>query len=271
MKLFRRMKPAALVLCLVFAVTVSGCARLQPGEYAEHGYHGQTVTKEGKRIVPLDWLGNIFGALGKLILWNWKVHRHWINEDTEKAMQEYIAKNPELGDLEIQLNRYAPQDAWRRLVKNKQVKWPYRLFIGTFLVLIVDTILINRIFGSDYYNPYTHTVHLYSDVPSVGLHELGHAKDFAERRYKGSYAIFRIVPFANLYQEWIATDKAFTHIREEQQLAREIEAYKILYPAYGNYVGGYFVPYGSVAGAIVGHIWGRVEARPLEERLESQT
>lgn len=261
----------ALMLCLTIAVSTSGCARLQPNEYAEHGYKGTAVVQEGRKVLIVDWLGNFFGAFSKLILWNWKVNRHNITEETEKAVQDYLAEHQDaLGDVQVQLNRYAPQDAWKRLIHNKGVKWPYRLFLGTFVVLFTDTLFINRIFAGDYYNPFTHQVNVYSDLPSVALHELGHAKDFAERRYRGSYALFRIVPFADLYQEYQATDKAFQHVRKEKMTKTEIEAYKVLYPAYGTYAGSYggflFIPFGTVIGAIVGHIIGRSEARKFEAR-----
>lgn len=263
-------KAVALALGLTFSLQITGCARLKPAEYETYGYKGEAAVKEGKKIVVLDWLGNIFGFLPKLILWNWKVNRHNINEETEAAIQDYIAKNTtELGNVDVQLNRYAPQDAWRRLFSNKGVKWPYRVFLGSFTVLIVDTLLVNRIFGFDYYNPFTHTVNLYTDLPTVALHELGHAKDFGERRHRGSYALLRLIPFADLYQEYQATDDAFEYIRTEKQLAREIEAYKVLYPAYGTYVGSYLISYGSIAGAIVGHVWGRIEAKPLEKKLQA--
>ena len=271
MRFFQIKKAAALGLCFAFLLSSSGCASLKPEEFAVHGYHGTSTMKEGREILVLDWLGNIFGAFEKLILWNWKVSRHKITEETKASMQAYIDDNQKtLGDVEIQLNRYAPQDAWRRLFKNKGVKWPYRVFMGSLVVLIADTLWINRLFGFDYYNPYTHTVNLYTDIPSVGLHELGHAEDFAERRYRGSYAFLRLIPFFDLYQEYIATDKAFKYIRGKRQLEREIEAYKTLYPAYGTYVGSYLIPYGSVAGAIVGHIWGRSDARPLERELKAR-
>lgn len=242
---------------------------LKEHQYDEFGYKGTADIKEGKRILILDWIGNLFGAFTKLILWNWKMERHWIREDTQGAIQEYLAVHqPELGNLKIQLNRYAPQDDWSRLVHNGGVKWPYRLFIGSFMVLIFDTILVSRIFGFDYYNPFTHTVHLYSDIPSVALHELGHAKDFSDRRYRGSYGLFRIIPGADLYQEYKATQHAFDFIREKQNIPREIEAYKILYPAYGTYMGGY-LGFGYLIPVIGGHIWGRHEAGELKDKLEA--
>ncbi len=258
------LKTAALFLSLTFTVSISGCAMLKPGEYEKYGYKGTAEVKEGHRILPLDWLGNIFGVLEKLLLWNWKVERHWIREDAKQAIADYTRDNADvLGNVKVQLNRYAPQDDWSRLVHNHGVKWPYRLFLGTFTVLIVDTLLINRIFGGDYYNPYTHTVHLYSDLPSVALHELGHAKDFGERRYRGSYSLFRILPFVDLYQEYIASHKAFQYSRQRGDTKTEIEEYKVLYPAYGTYVGGY-LGFGFIIPVIVGHIWGRSEARGVQ-------
>ena len=70
----------------------------------------------------------------------------------------------------------------------------------------------------------------------------------------------------NLYQEYEASDEAFRYFIETSARNHEIEAYKILYPAYGTYVGSY-VPIigGSLVGALLGHMWGRTKAH---ERLE---
>lgn len=260
-----KLKTKFLVFLLCVTITFSGCTRLKPDQYEQYAYHGSPIVRTGQRVVPIDWLGNVFGALSKLILWNWKVERHNIQPGTRAAIDQYLnLKMDQVGDVAIQLNRYAPQDSWRRLFHNKGVKWPYRYTLGLLSVLILDTLLPGRIFGGDRYDPYTHTVHIYSDLPSIALHELGHAADFNERRYRGSYALLRILPGADLYQEHQATSLAFKYIREQELLPLEIEAYKILYPAYGTYVGGYFFGYGSIVGAIVGHIWGRSKARALE-------
>jgi hypothetical protein len=269
MKYSRFLRATALLVCLSFtSLSISGCAMLRPDEYPEHGYKGEAVVKEGIRVIPVDWLGNLFGILSKLILWNWKVKRHHILTETETAVDAYLKVHDDtLGNVSVQLNRYAPQDAWKRLFTNKGVKWPYRLFLGTFLVLIADTLLIDRIFGGDRYNPFTHQVHIHSDLPSVALHELGHATDFAERRYRGSYALLYIVPFFNLYHEYIASKKAFTYVREEKLPETEIEAYKVLYPAYGTYVGSY-LGFAFLVPVIVGHVWGRQEAHNVENRMQ---
>jgi hypothetical protein len=260
-------KPLSVFLLICLLSTGSGCTRLQKSEHAQYGYHGTAEVQEGKRIVPLDIIGNIFGVLSKLILWNWKMERHWIKEDTQQAVKQYIeVRGEDVGHVSIQYNRYAPQDAIKRLIANKGVAAPYKYTFGLLMFVIVDVILINRIFGGDHYNPFTHTVNLYSDVPSVALHELGHAQDFASRRYRGTYAFLYILPLFNLYHEFKASENAFDYIRDEKLTKTEIEAYKMLYPAYGTYVGSYIIS--PIFGAIIGHIVGRMKASEFEDKVQ---
>ena len=132
-------------------------------------------------------------------------------------------------------------------------------------------LLPGRLFPwGDYYNPFTNTVHLYSDHPAVALHEAGHVHDFSSRRYKGTYAAIRLIPFVDLYQEYKATKEAIGYLKEIHDQSTELSAYKILYPAYGTYVGSYiFAPIGTVGGALLGHVAGRSKAA-LEAHRQDQ-
>jgi hypothetical protein len=137
---------------------------------------------------------------------------------------------------------------------------------------LFETLLPGRLIGGDHYNPYTDTIHLYSDVPAIALHEAAHAKDFATRKYKGTYAAIYLLPVAPLVYEARATDDALAYAETHATVNEQREAYRVLYPAYGTYVGsaagtllpGYSSPlyYGSVLG---GHIWGRTLARSIED------
>jgi hypothetical protein len=197
----------------------------------------------------------------KLLLWSWKFNLHSISPETEGKLVEYLdARNlPVLEDAKFRLNQYHPSQDLSRLVKNRHAAWPYRLLIGLPVTLVVDVLLPGRLFPwGDYYNPFTNTVHLYSDHPAVALHEAGHVHDFASRRYKGTYAFIRLVPFVDLYQEHKASNEAIQYLKETQDRSTELGAYKILYPAYGSYLGNYlFVPIGTVVGILVGHVTGR--------------
>ncbi|MBI4617812.1 MAG: hypothetical protein HY720_29635 [Planctomycetes bacterium] len=178
-----------------------------------------------------------FGLPAKLILWSFEIDSHEIDERTEEAIRCYMAANG-LSDTKVRLNQYDPIGEWKRLFANEKVGWPARYTLGV-LVNVVYTILPGRIIGGDNYNPFTDSVNLYSNLRSVAWHEGGHAKDFAECKWKAGYAFLRIVPLVDLYQESVASADAIRwayHIRDREG---EIECYHVLFPAYGTYIGGY--------------------------------
>ena len=217
----------------------------------------------------LDGVGWVVGIPGKITLWDRRVDNHRVSPQTEDAIGTYLAAN-ELTGVKVRLNQYAPRDEWRRLRNNKSVGWGWRYSLGTFAWL-GDAIFPGRVWGGDNYNPFTNTVNIYSDVPSLALHEGGHAKDFARRKNPGTYAaIYSFVPVAPLWHEGMATSDALNYLHDHGTLEEEREAYLMLYPAYGTYVGnsiGGFVPgYGTAAyaGALVGgHLAGRAKAAQL--------
>lgn len=251
------------ILPIFLAVALAGCATTPP-PYTGQGPHPQ-VTR-GQPLALIDGLGNVFGVLSKIILWNRKVDNHAISADSESYLVRYIDSSESRADgTHFNLNEYAPGRAFSRLVKNKKVAWPYRLLIGFPVTLIFDVLIPGRLFAGllngDSYNAYTDTVSIYSDHPAILLHEAGHAHDFNGRRYKGTYALIRLVPFVDLYQEYKASEVAFGYLINTKDHAQEIAAYKILYPAYGTYVGSYVpFPGASIGGALIGHAFGRAEA-----------
>lgn len=248
-------------LALVLALGLSGCATIAP-PYTGPGPHPQL--ERGAAVPPVDALGNVFSLPAKLLLWSWQFNRHQISPATEQQLVTYLAARdlPAIEDAKFRLNQYRPGDDLARLVRNRHVAWPYRLLLGLPVTLLIDVLLPGRLFPwGDYYNPYTNTVHLYSDHPAIALHEAGHVQDFSTKRFKGTYAAIRLIPFVDLYQEWQASSEAISYLKASDDRATELSAYKILYPAYGTYVGSYlFPPIGTVGGALLGHAAGRTEA-----------
>jgi hypothetical protein len=209
--------------------------------------------------------------LGKLVLWDRRVDNHKIGEEAEAVMQRYLDYN-ELAFVKVRLNQYAPRDEFRRLRGNKSMGAGWRYTIGV-LGWLQYTILPGRIFGGDNYNPYSNTINLYSDIPAIAVHEGGHAKDNAQREWKGFYWITYGIPFVNLYHEAIASNDAIGYLEARESIALQEEGYRIMHPAYGTYVGGNagllfpgqaFTTFTlSVLG---GHISGRENIRDLQEK-----
>lgn len=219
--------------------------------------------ERGQPNVVLDSVGWVWGIPDKIILWDRRIENHRIGSSTEAAIADYLAKN-ELSSVKVRLNQYHPGDDWRRLAANDSVGAGWRYTLGTLSVL-GETILPGRVFGGDHFNPFTNTIHVYSDVPAVAVHEAGHSKDFAQREWKGTYAAVYLLPGVPLYHEAKATNDALGYLLTESDEQTQRDAYEILYPAYGTYVGGalgnVFTGYSAyVVSVLGGHAFGRLKS-----------
>ncbi|MDG1895676.1 MAG: hypothetical protein P8J37_12280 [Fuerstiella sp.] len=267
----------AIGLCTALCLFASGCVTAPYRYGASSGYHTSeqlaavtdTQIERGRRRPIIDGIGWVVGIPDKIMLWNRRVDNHNISPETEQAIAAYLARN-NLTTVKVRLNQYAPGNEWKRLVANKSVGWGWRYTLGT-TPWLVETVFTGRLIGGDHYNPFTNTVSIYSDIPAVAMHEGGHAKDFARRYYKGTYAAGYLLPVPPpLWYEPVASNDALSYLRAEGTLADEQPANRILYPAYGTYLGesiSTVVPaLGKplyVAGVLGGHLAGRVQARRI--------
>ena len=235
---------------------------------------GEVQIERGRPNAFIDCVGWVFGIPSKIILLDSRMDNHVISSEVERALAEYLAEN-DLRNVKVRINQYAPGGEWSRLFRNKSVGWGWRYTIGIIANLFY-TILPGRIFGGDNYNPYTDTISIYSNHRAVAIHEGGHAKDFAPRNWKGTYAVFYMLPLVALFPEAKATGDAIGYLRVARPAEEEKEAYKILYPAYCTYIGGEIgqwtpVPYVIYFAAVIpGHIAGRVKASKVDERRENE-
>lgn len=268
------------VCCVLMGMVLSsqGCRTLPSRsihlanryESKELQSRGESQIQRGEPRPVIDALGWVLGIPSKILLWDLRADNHRISPQTEAAMQQYLQQN-RLNSVRVRLNQYRPGEDWSRLAKNKSVGAPWRYSIGALSVL-GETLFPGRLIGGDHYNPYTHTIHLYSDIPAVALHEGGHAKDFTRRKWKGTYAATYVLPLIPLYHESVASRDVVAYLEQHGTLEQQAEALQILYPAYGTYVGsaaGTFLPkhanplyYGSV---LAGHAVGRYQARLLRQ------
>lgn len=233
----------------------------------------QPQIQRGEPRKLIDGFGWVWGVPNKLLLWNRRMDNHHIGPETEAAIAGYLYDN-DLPTVRVRLNQYRPGEDWRRLVRNKSVGAGWRYTLGTLSVL-GETVIPGRLFGGDHYNPFTNTVHIYSDIPAIALHEGAHAKDFARRKWKGTYAVAYLVPVVPLYHESVASRDVVAYLETHGTPQQQAAAQRILIPAYSTYVGnagGYALPnygmplfYGSV---LAGHVWGYHESQQILQRAE---
>lgn len=274
----RRLSWSVCLLAVVVVCQFSGCASVPYRLGASQSYRTsaelearattESQIERGRPNAVLDGVGWVLGIPNKIILWDHRIESHHVGAQTESVMADYLAKN-ELTSVKVRLNQYHPGDDWQRLAANDSVGAGWRYTLGALSVL-GETIIPGRIFGGDHFNPYTNTIHVYSDVPAIAVHEAGHSKDFAQREWKGTYAAAYLLPIVPLYHEAQATNDALGYLLTETDERTQKDAYEILYPAYGTYVGNAL---GSVAtggapyfaSVIGGHILGRMKSSQVED------
>lgn len=257
----------------------SGCATV-PYRYGAHLESHDTLRlrpnepqiERGRPNAVIDAVGWIVGIPSKIILLDRRVDNHQISDATVEALRAYLHANS-ITNVKVRVNQYAPGGEWSRLFRNRAVGAGWRYTFGT-LSMLFYTLLPGRIFGGDNYNPYTNTINLYSDHKAIAIHEGGHAKDFAPRKYKGTYAFFYMLPLAALYAEARASNDAISYFHAQPSARDETEAYRILYPAYATYLGGEGVqliggyPLIYVGAVIPGHILGHWKGARVAQRRE---
>jgi len=225
--------------------------------------------ERGRPFAPLDWFGDLLSKIYQLAFWTRRYGNHRISVETEQEVERFLKYHGIL-DVKVRINQWAPHKEIMRLLKNKQIAWPYKIifFPSTLIVSIIGR-PFSGFLVSDYYDPGSNTINLFSDHPAIALHEAGHAYDFDKAEYRGTYGLIRILPGINLIQEKVATDEALVYLEEKKRYEDLLEAYKVLYPAYSTYAISYLSssPIALVGALTVGHILGRSHSRRKEQSL----
>ena len=264
------------LLAAVLLSTAVGCAGSQPYRFGaarsvppENRGEQQVTVSRGRPNVVVDSVGWVFGLPEKVLLWDRRVQNHHVTEGTEDEVCEYLASNG-LQDVRVRVNQYDPLGEWKRLVANKDVGAGYRYTFGT-LYWLNYTLLPDRLFGENNYNPYTNSLNIYSDVPSMAVREAAYAKDVHNRNYPGTYAAVQEFGPVGMWHQTIATNDALKYYNTVGDAEQSREAYEILSPQYGMSLGGTLIngTVGVLGGAVVGHVAGRVKAATIPDSPKS--
>ncbi len=153
-------------------------------------------------------------------------------KETQDYVKSYLSK-AEFKGVKVRIGHSRVLKDTYRLFTDKNLKdisLAGRIFLGIPSTLIKG--LYAKLTRSDHYNSFTKTAMIYSDIPAIALHELGHAEDFSKRKNPTMYSLMRMIPFFNLYQEYIASRKAHKNLEEKDK--RQTGRY--LVPAFATYV-----------------------------------
>ena len=250
-------KTAIAVFYLALLAFVPTCVGEEPAWY----YAAPDVNLDveyGSRRPVLDVAGWVVGIPRKLLMLDSRVDNHRVSGETVDKVTDYMARK-DLESVKLRVNQWDPIGEWQRLVSNDRVAPGWKYTFGT-LHHLRYTFMPGRLFGRDEYNPFTNTVSIYSDVPTLGMVESAYAHDVRQRNNRGAYASLQSLPLVAMWHETLATDDVLRYTALYGTPEEIAKARRILYSRYGSELGGEIggVVSGAdalkVIGAGVGHL-----------------
>ena len=243
----------------------SGCASFNAFEKTAFHPTGslprEVEFQRGRSNKLVDGIGQVLGIPNKLVLLDERADNHQISAGTELALQNYLIQN-QLQDVMVRVNQYDPIGEWQRMARNDDIRPVWRITAGNYN-LLKYTLLPGRLTGGDWYNPFSNTIHLYSDIPSLAISKAAYAYDIRTRLNPGAYATAKEIPLLGLAHETTATRTALAYY--EHNIPDQFqEARQILEPNNGADWGGQllgFLPYGTLAGRLIGSGVGRIKSK----------
>lgn len=213
---------------------------------------------------------------------------NWTKQDLPKQREQaasqaiaYLSQN-DLADVHVAWREYDPADQWRRLRNNEDIHPIWKYTDGSIRV-IASSILPERVFRSDRYNPHTKTLHLNSADASRAVYAAATAKDFLGHPWPGLYAASRYIPIVPAYQHSRIAQDAISYAQSQDDWELE----RRMYPTAYSRVGGsllsevygvapgtsgmpFFVgPVMSLTGRLVGRGVGRWHASNRQEQIQA--
>ncbi len=236
---------------------------------------GHVDVEVGRRAPVIDGVGWAFGIPRKLLLWDRRADNHSVSHGTVNEIANYIDSRG-LNDVKVRVNQYDPGGEWKRLVQNKRVGAGWRYTVGA-LSTLKYTFFPGRLFGRDNYNPYTDTLSVFSDAPTLALAEAAYAKDIHQREFPGTYATVQQLPLAAMWHETLATGEVLQYVSINGSVDDQEKVRQLMYARYGMELGGVLsevLPDGSslypVVGAASGHVVAAGESSQKQQRASQQ-
>lgn len=268
MRVFCQMAVTSLFVC------ASGCISHLPHCRQGAGrngcdLHSSIQVEYGQQRPVVDGAGWVMGIPSKILLWDRRACNHSVSDSTVYEVTNYLEHN-QLDDALVRVNQYAPIKEWKRLVSNQSISPGWKYTVGS-IKWLKYTFVPGRLFGTDEYNPYTNTISLYSDMPTLGLAEAAYAKDVSTRELPGTYAAVQEIPIVALWHETLATSEVINYVSIHGTSEQIDKVKHDLYARYGIETAGAVssvLPDGTGLFAIIGAAGGHAVAS-LDDKNDS--
>jgi len=201
-----------------------------------------------------------------------------IKPETLEQVAGYLNKN-DMSEVHVSVRDYQPREQWRRLRESRVTSPLSRYTLGS-LGVVGYTLFPGKLFGANWYSPYTDTLYINSESPTLIVHEAALAKNIRQRKLPGAHAVASQLPILRTWSDLDAAREVVGYAQAEDDWSLEEQTYRQIYPKVGAeaVVGAgllvpvwWGIPLVRAAGGVAGGATGRaILARREAEREDIQ-
>ena len=194
----------------------------------------------------------------------WNKATEPLSPTTIRIMNDYLEDN-ELEALNIEFQTETPKDDWNRLEANTSINPLIKYSLGSANWL-GNAITKPSVWGRNYYDPYTNTMHINSNNNLEIMAEMSYAKIIQRQSYPGLYALGSKLPFISFWAQKQKTNEMIAYAKSKQDWELEKATIRKMYPGMlngsskdiGRVAGIFFGPFYlrpaiSVGGVLIGY------------------
>ena len=208
----------------------------------------------------------------------WNKATEPLSPTTIRIMNDYLEDN-ELEALNIEFQTETPKDDWARLEANTSINPLIKYSLGSAYWL-GNAITKPSVWGRNYYDPYTNTMHINSNNNLEIMAEMSYAKIIQRQSYPGLYALGSKLPFISFWAQKQKTNEMIAYAKSKQDWELEKATIRKMYPGMlngsskdiGRVAGLFFGPFYlrpaiSVGGVLVGYTIAEWEIAQRESEI----
>jgi hypothetical protein len=177
----------------------------------------------------IGWVGSV---PGKIFFWDYDYGKGLDAQHTKRLLTA-LENDKSISNLTVRVNHNSIFEDIPRMFNEQQVAdrnpWLARAIIGVPSMIFEE--FWAQFSRGAYYNPLSRTAVTYANIDSIGLHEVGHCKDYSRFSTDWIYNLTYALPPVMLYQE----AKASIYAKELLAPEENYQAYRYLIPAFGAY------------------------------------
>lgn len=278
---YRRILGAICALVAICGCSATLNAPSQPRDtLAAVATDGQVVVERGTLSKTHKWVASVVQFPGPLLRRYSKHPERFDWDAVANKTASYLEKKGQT-DVTVLVNYHDPSADWQRLRENHSVSPIARYSLGA-VNWTAQAILPPRVWGYNFYDPFTKSLHIGSDSVPMAMYQAAFAARVGRAKNPATVSLVGGLPLLGMWHQRRCTEDLVAFAQDEDDWELERNVYQVIYPQIAADIVGparYLIPgwWAGPAvrfgGATVGRIagWSVMHRREAEREISGET